>query len=96
VTQLQRQGDAKVSVRGVSVRRVVFRQRHSGSGAASFESGGHRRESAARRKTAEELVEDKRGREKAFGDFMTGMVEGLSEENRKQGGDGNVFGAVIE
>jgi hypothetical protein len=47
-------------------------------------------------KTAEELAADKRRREKAFGDFMTGMVEGLSEENRKQGGDGNVFGAVIE
>jgi hypothetical protein len=28
-------------------------------------------------------------------DFMSGMVKGLSEENRKKGGDGNVFGVVI-
>ena len=50
---------------------------------------------APREKTPEELAADKRRRTQAFGAFMTGMVEKLSEENRKQGGDGNVFGAVI-
>jgi hypothetical protein len=48
-----------------------------------------------REKTPEELVADERRRAQAFGEFMTGMVEELSDENRKQGGDGKVFGAVI-
>ena len=49
-----------------------------------------------REKAPRELVADERRRAQALGEFMTGMVEELSEENRKQGGDGNVFGAVIE
>jgi len=49
-----------------------------------------------RAKAPRELVADKRRRAQALGEFITGMVEKLSEENRKQGGDGKVFGAVIE
>ena len=49
-----------------------------------------------REKTPGELVADKRRRAQALGEFMTGMVEEIFEENRKKGGDGNVFGAVIE
>ena len=48
-----------------------------------------------REKTPQELVEDKRKRAQAFGGFMTGMVKGLSEENRSRGGDGNVTGFVV-
>jgi hypothetical protein len=46
-------------------------------------------------KTARQLVADRQKREEAMIDFMSGMVKGLSEENRKKGGDGNVFGVVI-
>jgi hypothetical protein len=46
-------------------------------------------------KTAEELAADKRKRNEAMNDFMSGMVKELSEENRKKGEDGSVFGAVI-
>jgi len=49
-----------------------------------------------REKTPGELVADERRRAQALGEFVTGMVERLSEENRTQGGDGKVFGAVIE
>lgn len=45
-----------------------------------------------REKTAEELAADERKRRQAFGAFMAGMVESLSRENRKRGGDGDVTG----
>ena len=48
-----------------------------------------------RDKTPKELVKDDKKREKAMADFMSGMVKELSRENRKKGGDGKVFGAVI-
>lgn len=46
-------------------------------------------------KTPEELLEDEKKREKAFGSFLGGMVESFSRENRKKGGDGNVTGIVV-
>ena len=46
-------------------------------------------------KTPAELLEDEKKRDKAFGSFFTGMVEGLSKENRDNGGDGNVTGIVV-
>src|SRR5260370_24239228 len=46
-------------------------------------------------KSPEELLEDEKKREKAFGSFFTGMVKDLSEKNRKKGGDGNVTGIVV-
>jgi hypothetical protein len=46
-------------------------------------------------KSPKELLQDEARRKAALGAFMEGMVEELSDENRKQGGDGNVFGAVI-
>jgi hypothetical protein len=46
-------------------------------------------------KSPQELVQDRKNRKKAFGNFMTGMVRDLSEENRQKGGDGNVTGIVI-
>jgi hypothetical protein len=46
-------------------------------------------------KTPQELAQDRKNRKKAFGSFMTGMVRDLSEENRREGGDGNVTGIVI-
>ena len=48
-----------------------------------------------RDKTPTDLVKDDKKREKAMADFMSGMVKELSRENRKKGGDGKVFGAVI-
>jgi len=48
-----------------------------------------------RDKTAAELHETERKRVEAFGKFMAGMAKQLSRENRKHGGDGTVFGAVI-
>ena len=47
------------------------------------------------KKSPQELVQDRKNRAKAFGEFMTGMVEDLRRENRKRGGDGNVTGIVI-
>ena len=47
-------------------------------------------------KTAGELVSDRRRRTTAMGSFLGSMVIGISQENRKQGGDGNVFGAQVE
>jgi hypothetical protein len=47
------------------------------------------------KKSPQELVEDQKNRAKAFGGFMTGMLGHLGRENRKRGGDGNVFGIVI-
>jgi hypothetical protein len=46
-------------------------------------------------KTPQELAQDRKNRVKAFGGFMTGIVEDLGRENRKRGGDGNVIGIVI-
>jgi hypothetical protein len=46
-------------------------------------------------KTAAELVAAERRRTHAFGGWLAGMAKGLSEENRKQGGDGNVTGIVV-
>jgi hypothetical protein len=48
-----------------------------------------------REKTPAELLEDKKKREEAFRSFFTDMVEDLSKENRKTGGDGNVTGIVV-
>ena len=46
-------------------------------------------------KTPQELAQDRKNRKKAFGGFMTGMMQNLSEENRRAGGDGNVTGIVV-
>jgi hypothetical protein len=46
-------------------------------------------------KTPAELVQDERRRSEAMGTFLAGMTAALSKENRKKGGDGNVFGVVI-
>lgn len=46
-------------------------------------------------KTPRELVEDDWKRSEAMVGFMSGMLKELSEENRKQGGDGNVTGIVV-
>ena len=46
-------------------------------------------------KGSKELLEDEKKRAQAFGNFMSGMVKGLSKENRKKGGDGNVTGIAI-
>ncbi len=50
---------------------------------------------APREKTPKEIVEDEKRRARAMEAFMSGMVKELSRENRKKGGDGKVFGAVI-
>lgn len=54
-----------------------------------------RPETPLTQKSPQELAQDRKNRAKAFGGFMTGMVEDLRKENRKQGGDGNVTGIVI-
>jgi hypothetical protein len=46
-------------------------------------------------KTPEELLEDQKKREKAFGSFLGDMVESFSRKNRNNGGDGNVTGIVV-
>ena len=46
-------------------------------------------------KTPEELLEDEKKREKAFGSFLGGMVESFSRMNRNNGGGGNVTGIVV-
>jgi hypothetical protein len=46
-------------------------------------------------KTPAEMLEDEKKRSKAFGSFLGNMLEGISEENRKKGGDGNVTGIVV-
>jgi hypothetical protein len=48
-----------------------------------------------RAKSPAELAEDRKKRTRAFDDFMSGMVKGLSEESRSKGGDGNVTGIVV-
>ena len=47
-------------------------------------------------KSATELLSDRRRRTAAFGSFLGDMLNGISRQNREQGGDGNVFGAVVE
>lgn len=49
-----------------------------------------------REKNPKELVHDAQKRVAAMHAFMAGMVKQLARENRKQGGDGKVFGAVIK
>lgn len=46
-------------------------------------------------KTPEELREDAKKREKAFGSFLGDVVESFSRKNRNNGGDGNVTGIVV-
>jgi hypothetical protein len=46
-------------------------------------------------KTPSELARDARKRTQAMGGFLTEMARGLSGENRKQGGDGNVSGGHV-
>lgn len=46
-------------------------------------------------KTPAELADDERKRANSMAAFMTGMLEGFSQENRKKGGDPKVFGVVI-
>ena len=48
-----------------------------------------------REKTPAELVQDAKRREAALGSFMGKMLDDLSRENRKRGGDGNVTGIVV-
>ena len=45
--------------------------------------------------TPEELREDEKKRDAAFGSFFGAMVEDLSRKNRENGGDGNVTGIVV-
>ena len=53
------------------------------------------RSASAKEKSARELVEGERKRVEAFGGFLENLGTELSEENRRQGGDGNVTGIVI-
>ena len=46
-------------------------------------------------KTPTEMAAAERKRAQAFGAFLQGMLGELAEENRKQGGDGDVTGIVI-
>jgi hypothetical protein len=46
-------------------------------------------------KTPEEQFRDEKRRDEAFTAFMAGMVKDISRENRKNGGDGNVTGIVV-
>ena len=46
-------------------------------------------------KTPKQLAEDQKRRAMALHGFLADMLEHISEENRRNGGDGNVFGAVI-
>jgi len=47
-------------------------------------------------KTPQELLRAERKRIETMGNFMAGMVGQLSKQNRRSGGDGNVFGAVLD
>jgi hypothetical protein len=49
---------------------------------------------AAPEKRPQELVADKKRREQAMVAFLAKMLEEASRENRKKGGDGNVFGLL--
>jgi hypothetical protein len=46
-------------------------------------------------KTPRELADDRKKRVAAMSTFMSGMVQELSHENRRRGGDGNVTGMVV-
>ncbi len=46
-------------------------------------------------KTPSELVNDRRKRIHAMNNFLSDVVKGLSDENREQGGDGNVSGGLV-
>ncbi len=46
-------------------------------------------------KTPKQLAHDRTRRATAFHGFLAGMLEQISEQNRRNGGDGNVLGAVI-
>ncbi len=46
-------------------------------------------------KTAAELLEDAKKRDKAFTGFFEGMVSDVSRQNREKGGEGNVTGIVV-
>jgi hypothetical protein len=47
-------------------------------------------------KSAQELVADERNRRAALGTFLGSLVEDVSRKNREQGGDGKVFGVIVE
>jgi hypothetical protein len=47
-------------------------------------------------KSAKELVADEKTRIAAMGSFLATLVNEASRENREQGGDGKVFGALVE
>jgi hypothetical protein len=49
-----------------------------------------------RDKSPRDLVADERRRTSALGSFLGAMVSDLSRQNRKQGGDGNVSGVLVE
>ena len=51
--------------------------------------------SSLEEKTPSQLVNDRRKRIHAMNNFLSGMVQALSDENRKQGGDGNVSGGLV-
>lgn len=46
-------------------------------------------------KTPEEIVADEKKRDQAMVSFLCGMLEELSKENRKKGGNGKVFGLRV-
>ena len=47
-------------------------------------------------KSPEQLATDERNRSQAFGRFLGSVLEDISRKNREQGGDGKVFGAIVE
>jgi hypothetical protein len=51
--------------------------------------------SSSKDKTPSEFVNDRRKRVHAMESFLSDMVKGLSDENRKQGGDGSVSGGLV-
>jgi hypothetical protein len=54
------------------------------------------RDSPQREKTAADMLESEKKRTQAFGKFMTETMDQISRQNRDHGGDGKVFGVVIE
>ncbi len=51
--------------------------------------------SSGKEKTPAELHHAEKKRSEAFGAFMASMLKSFSEENRNEGGDGNVTGIVV-
>jgi hypothetical protein len=51
--------------------------------------------SSLQEKPPSELASDQRKRIQAMSSFLSDVVQGLSDENRKQGGDGNVSGGLV-